>query len=103
MHKHVKFERISISPIFQKVFDCKTFFEKVMHNFSTPTDNKNIKQKGGKSMANQTYRPGDEVDQDVTLYVKDANGNTLGEIRVPAGHRVPPTRIKDAESYSTNK
>lgn len=51
----------------------------------------------------QTYKPGEEVDSDVTLYVKDADGNTLSEIKVPAGHRVPPTRIKDAESYSTQK
>lgn len=54
-------------------------------------------------MSNQTYKPGEEVDRDVTLYVKDANGTTLSEIKVPAGHRVPPTRIKEAESYSTKK
>lgn len=46
-------------------------------------------------------KPGSEVDSDVVLYVKDAEGNTLSEINVPAGHRVPPTRIKDAEYYST--
>lgn len=54
-------------------------------------------------MANQTYKPGTEVDNDVTLYVKDSDGKTLGEIKVPAGHRVPPTRIKDAESYKAKK
>jgi hypothetical protein len=54
-------------------------------------------------MSNQTYKPGEEVDKDITLYVKDADGNTLSEIQVPAGHRVPPTRIKEAESYSTKK
>jgi hypothetical protein len=54
-------------------------------------------------MANKTYKPGNQVDSDVTLYVKDADGNTLSEIKVPAGHRVPPTRISEAESYSTKK
>ena len=80
------------------------FFKKVTYKFSFHTNTKNTSIKGGKIfMANQTFRPGEEVNQDVTLYVKDAHGNTLGEIRVPAGHRVPPTRIKDAESYSTSK
>jgi len=50
-----------------------------------------------------TIKPGQEAARDMTLYVKDANGNTLGEISVPAGHRVPPTRIEGAESYSTKK
>jgi len=54
-------------------------------------------------MTNQSYKPGEEVQSDVTLYVKDADGNTLSEIKVPAGHRIPPTRIKDAESYSTKE
>ena len=53
-------------------------------------------------MSNQ-YKPGEEVENDVTLYVKDSDGNTISEIKVPAGHRVPPTRNKDADSYSTNK
>ncbi len=52
-------------------------------------------------MANQNYKPGDNVEKDVKLYVKDSNGNTLGEINVPAGNRVPPTRIEGAEYYST--
>jgi hypothetical protein len=52
---------------------------------------------------NTNYKPGDQAEKDLTLYVKDAQGNTLSEIKVPAGHRVPPTRIKDAESYSTQK
>lgn len=51
----------------------------------------------------KTYKPGQDADSDLTLYVKDADGNTLSEIKVPAGHRVPPTRIKGAESYSTQK
>lgn len=55
-------------------------------------------------MANKTtYRPGNQAETDLTLYVKDANGNTLSEIKVPAGHRIPPTRIEEAESYSTKK
>ena len=54
-------------------------------------------------MANQTYKPGNQANQDLTLYVKDAQGNTLSEIKVPAGHRIPPTRIEEAESYSTKK
>lgn len=54
-------------------------------------------------MSKQSYRPGSNAATDLTLYVKDANGNTLSEIKVPAGHRVPPTRIKEAESYSTQK
>ncbi len=51
-------------------------------------------------MSNQSYRPGDEAESDLTLYVKDSDGNTLGEIKVPAGHRIPPTRIVNADSYS---
>ena len=51
----------------------------------------------------KNYKPGQEVENDVKLYVKDANGNTLSEINVPAGNRVPPTRIKESDSYSTNK
>ena len=54
-------------------------------------------------MSNQNYKPGDQVDKDVKLYVKDANGNVISEINVPAGHKVPPTGIKNAESYSTKK
>ncbi|HOK82278.1 MAG: hypothetical protein GX095_00585 [Clostridiales bacterium] len=54
-------------------------------------------------MANKTYKPGEQADKDLTLYVKDANGNTLSEINVPAGHRIPPTRIEEANSYSTKK
>ena len=50
-----------------------------------------------------TYRPGQEADQDLVLFVKDAEGNSIGEIKVPAGHRIPPTRIEEAESYSTKK
>lgn len=52
---------------------------------------------------NKTLKPGNQVDSDTKLYVKDAKGKTLSEINVPAGHRVPPTRIEEAESYSTKK
>lgn len=54
-------------------------------------------------MAKQSYKPGQEAQSDLTLYVKDSKGKTLSEINVPAGNRVPPTRIKEAESYSTKK
>lgn len=54
-------------------------------------------------MPNQKFKPGDNVDSDVTLYVKDSSGNTLGQINVPAGNRVPPTRIEGAQYYSTKK
>ena len=63
--------------------------------------------KGGEntmpSNSSSTVKPGQEATRDMKLYVKDADGNTLGEISVPAGHRVPPTRIEGAESYSTKK
>lgn len=52
---------------------------------------------------NKTLKPGNQVENDTKLYVKDAKGKTLSEINVPAGHRVPPTRIEEAESYSTKK
>lgn len=52
---------------------------------------------------NKTIKPGTQVENDTKLYVKDAKGKTLSEINVPAGHRVPPTRIEEAESYSTKK
>lgn len=51
----------------------------------------------------KTVKPGHEAQKDMKLYVKDSEGNVLGEITVPAGHRVPPTRIEGAESYSTKK
>ncbi|HHT83863.1 MAG: hypothetical protein ACOYEC_06465 [Christensenellales bacterium] len=54
-------------------------------------------------MANKNYQPGDNVEKDVKLYVKDSKGNTLGEINVPAGNRVPPTRIEGADHYSTQE
>jgi len=44
-------------------------------------------------------KPGQEAGEDIVLYVKDSKGKTMGEIKVPAGHRVPPTRTKGAESY----
>lgn len=51
----------------------------------------------------QSTAPGQEVSEHMKLYIKDADGNTLGEIDVPAGRKVPPTRVKNAESYSTKK
>lgn len=51
-------------------------------------------------MAQKKVKPGSQFENDVKLYVKDSSGNTLSEINVPAGNRVPPTRIKDAEYYS---
>lgn len=51
----------------------------------------------------QQYKPGEEAESDLTLYVKDADGNTLSEINVPKGHRIPPTREKSAEYYTTKK
>jgi hypothetical protein len=50
-----------------------------------------------------TYKPGEVAESNVKLYVKDENGNTLGEINVPAGNRIPTTRIKDAEYYTTKE
>ena len=46
-----------------------------------------------------SYKPGQEATEDLTLLVKDAKGKTLSEIHVPVGNRIPPTRIKGAESY----
>jgi len=54
-------------------------------------------------MSEQKFKPGDQVDKDMVLYVKDEDGNTLSDIKVPAGHRVPPTRVKGAKYYSTKK
>ena len=53
--------------------------------------------------SSNTYKPGQEVEKDTKLYVKDSKGNTLGEIMVPAGNRVPPSRIAGFSSYSTKK
>jgi hypothetical protein len=50
-----------------------------------------------------SFKPGQEADTDLTLLVKNASGKTLSEISVPAGHRIPPTRIKGATSYSKKK
>lgn len=50
-------------------------------------------------MSDQTYKPGEDADKDLKLYVTDSNGNNLGEINVPSGSRVPPTRFPDAEQY----
>lgn len=45
------------------------------------------------------WRPGEEADSDLQLYVVDSKGNHLGEISVPKGNRVPPTRFEDAVGY----
>jgi len=45
------------------------------------------------------WKPGEDADRDLELYVIDSQGNHLGEISVPKGNRVPPTRILDAEGY----
>jgi len=45
------------------------------------------------------WRPGEDAETDLELYVIDGDGNHLGEISVPKGNRVPPTRIENAEGY----
>ena len=45
------------------------------------------------------WKPGEEAEHDLDLYVIDGNGNHLGEISVSKGHRIPPTRIEEAEGY----
>lgn len=47
----------------------------------------------------KSWRPGEQSDKDLDLYVIDSQGNHLGEISVAAGHRIPPTRIENAEGY----
>jgi hypothetical protein len=54
-------------------------------------------------MSNKTYKPGQEAESNLTLLVKDNKGKVLSEINVPAGSRIPPTRIKGANSYSVKK
>jgi len=51
----------------------------------------------------KTFKPGQEAERDLTLLVKDEKGKTLSEISVPAGNRIPPTRIKGANSYTEKK
>ena len=48
-------------------------------------------------------KPGKETSDGMKLYVKDADDNVIGEITVPAGHRVPPTRIEGAQAYTKKK
>lgn len=50
-------------------------------------------------MAKQQWKPGEEADKDLELYVVDSKGNQLGEISVTKGNRIPPTRIENAEAY----
>ncbi len=45
------------------------------------------------------WKPGEEADKDLQLYVIDGSGNHLGEVSVSKGNRVPPTRIVNAEGY----
>lgn len=54
-------------------------------------------------MSNQTVKPGTIAKDNLTLNVKDAKGKNVGEINVPAGNRVPPSRKSGAESYSKKK
>ncbi len=71
-----------------------------MHNSAKKTHTKtNIL----KEVSNMNYKPGDQATKGTKLYVKDENGNVLGEIQVPSGNRVPPTRIESADHYSTKK
>lgn len=50
-------------------------------------------------MSKKQWKPGESADKDLELYVIDADGNQLGEISVPEGHRVPPTQLDGAEGY----
>ncbi|MCL2797781.1 MAG: hypothetical protein FWD58_06980 [Firmicutes bacterium] len=52
-------------------------------------------------MPTKSAKPGQEAGEDIVLYVKDSKGKTMGEIKVPAGHRVPPTAKAGAASYQT--
>jgi hypothetical protein len=62
------------------------------------------KSKSSTSNKNSDFvKPGTEAKQDMKLYVKDSHGKTIGEVNVPAGHRVPPTRLENAEGYSRKK
>ena len=45
------------------------------------------------------WKPGEDAEYDLELYVIDGQGNHLGEISVAKGNRVPPTRILNAEGY----
>jgi len=45
------------------------------------------------------WKPGEEADTDLKLFVVDNQGNHLGEISVPKGNRIPPTRFEDAVGY----
>lgn len=50
-------------------------------------------------MANKQWKPGEEADKDLELYVLDSDGNQIGEISVTEGNRVPPTRLENAVGY----
>lgn len=50
-------------------------------------------------MAKKRWKPGEEATKNLELYVVDDKGNHLGEISVPKGNRVPPTRIENAQGY----
>jgi len=51
-------------------------------------------------MTTTNYKPGDTVDTDMTFDILDSSGTILDEIYVPAGNRIPPTRVEGAVSYS---
>ncbi|MDR2606083.1 MAG: hypothetical protein LBC38_02230, partial [Oscillospiraceae bacterium] len=57
------------------------------------------KENSKMSTDKKTWKPGDETDSDLDLYVVDGSGNHLGEISVSKGQRVPPTRIENAQGY----
>lgn len=50
-------------------------------------------------MANKNWKPGEQADRDLDLFVVDSSGKHIGEISVPKGSRIPPTRADGAESY----
>lgn len=54
-------------------------------------------------MAGQNYNIGNIADKELKLYVKNSNNKTLGEIEVPKGNVIPPSRIPGADHYSTQK
>ena len=58
-----------------------------------------MKKEVNSMSSKRQWRPGEEAEYDLELYVVDGKGNQLGEISVPKGNRIPPTRIEDAEGY----
>ncbi len=50
-------------------------------------------------MKENEYKPGEVAQKDLTLNVVDSEGKNLGQIEVPKGHTIPPTREKGGEKY----